>query len=78
MNWNNLKILTCPKCESDLNLDKSSNKLICSDCKAFQISVDKLKKIVGSMYMTARDYYGQAEFEELLKATLDEGGENNG
>jgi uncharacterized protein YbaR (Trm112 family) len=74
MNWNNLKILTCPRCEEDLELNpENKNMFFCNKCEKFTITVDKLKRVVGSMYVTKRDFYGQAEFEELLNTELNGG-----
>jgi predicted RNA-binding Zn-ribbon protein involved in translation (DUF1610 family) len=72
MNWNNLKIISCPSCEGDLSLSDDKKIFSCPGCGKFLITVEKCKKIVDSMYITKRDFYGQAEFEELLEATLKE------
>ena len=72
MNWNNLKTLNCPGCEADLELSEEKTMLVCNSCGAFKITVDKCRRVVGSMYVTKRDFFGQAEFEELVDTTVNE------
>lgn len=66
MNWFNLKTLTCPKCEEDLEKEGDGFKCLGAKC-SFYITLPKLKKMVNDMCNVAQDEVERAEFYELLE-----------
>ena len=63
MDWTSLKTLNCPDCFGDL--DKRGGNFSCK-C-GFVITEERLREIVEEMYNKSGDYFGRAEFEELME-----------
>lgn len=66
LDWEYLKSLNCPKCSKDLQ--REGNVFKCFDC-GFVITEERLREIVEKMFDEKRDYFGRAEFEELMEAS---------
>jgi hypothetical protein len=66
LEWEYLKELNCPKCYE--YLVREGIFFRCFDC-GFVISKDRLREIVEEMFNKKQDYFGRADFEELMEAT---------